>query len=501
MDLSRSFRWVADDLRNLGGSSTVLICLGALVLRFYRLTADSLWLDEVYTVVAWPQKGLRGLFFDPEPHPPLYFVLSNEWLSVFGQSPLAARSLSALFGVGTVLAVIYAGRVVCDRETGVIAGGMVAVSPTFVHFSQTARMYSLWAALTVVSMTALVARLDWDERSGPLYVAGTVAMLYTHAFSVFVVAAQNVYYLLAYPLDAGVDWRDLRGWLRLQATVGALSVPVAAKYAGIVLETTTNGGSTISWVTAPALSDLVRTVLSFGGYLIYYPHVVVGGLSRTLSVGVVAVLLSLSAYGVWANRSDLRVGATGRAPLVLVAWALVPLLLPIVISYAVPIYTRRSVHVVAIPLYLLAAVGLSSLSESSWSLPTGSLRTVVALALLVSLLASTGMYYDTDSSENWEGAVTYVERHEAPGDVVVATPSYASRPVEYYYDGESRRVITWTHGRSVGSLPDTERIWLVSRYPDQGEGLRQALDAEWHVRRDEQFGHVRVSLFVANETG
>src|SRR3974390_808274 len=100
----------------------VVPALMALVFRFTGLTFDSLWLDEGYQTVvgaygqplpdflrlpaqafiyrpgppAGPSQMLSNFRrVDPLP-PPLYQLILNRWIALFGGSDMAVRSLSAI---------------------------------------------------------------------------------------------------------------------------------------------------------------------------------------------------------------------------------------------------------------------------------------------------------------------------------------------------------------------------------------------------------------------
>src|SRR5581483_22132 len=97
---------------------------------------------------------------------------------------------------------------------------LLALAPFHVVEAQEARNYALLALLAACSYYCFLRLL---ERPGPWllagYVAATAAMLYTHLFGLFVLAAQIVYVAALLLLRAwrGQRWRDdaLRWTVRL----------------------------------------------------------------------------------------------------------------------------------------------------------------------------------------------------------------------------------------------------------------------------------------------
>src|SRR5258705_1846896 len=97
---------------------TNLILAGILVvaalLRFWALDKQSLWLDELHTMIeAAPALSFKELFYYLsccDQHPPLYFFVEKLLFIVFGHTSLVARTLSALIGIGSVWLMYLLGK-------------------------------------------------------------------------------------------------------------------------------------------------------------------------------------------------------------------------------------------------------------------------------------------------------------------------------------------------------------------------------------------------------
>jgi hypothetical protein len=113
-------------------------------LRFAGLGSQPLWLDEGYSWWDAHQTlaDLWSLVPQCDPHPPLYFVLLKAWTDALGDGTVALRALSALLGVATTVAVVFAGREI-DRRIGWVAGLLFALTPFQVEFGHEARPYTL----------------------------------------------------------------------------------------------------------------------------------------------------------------------------------------------------------------------------------------------------------------------------------------------------------------------------------------------------------------------
>ncbi len=209
----------------LGGA----IALGA-ALRFWQLDLKPLWLDEVITALFSlghsysdvPQEtffplALLNQLFALQPgvsdaqiiqtvtvessHPPLFFCLMYRWLSWLNPGEdwvWALRSLPALFGVGAIAAIYWLNRVAFSANAGLMAAGLMAVSPFAVYLSQEARHYTLPTLLISLALTGLV-QMQQDlqqQRMRPWvwigWVLANLLGLYTHYFMLLALAAQVV---------------------------------------------------------------------------------------------------------------------------------------------------------------------------------------------------------------------------------------------------------------------------------------------------------------------
>lgn len=138
-------RWVNHDM-------IIVILFTALILRLILLN-QSLWLDEATTALV-AKMSLSDLFTKFLPgdfHPPLYYLIINQWTKLFGYSEVSLRFPSILFGVASVFIVYLIGKEFFDKKVGLIASLLLATSGLHIYYSQEARMYSL--ATFLVSLT------------------------------------------------------------------------------------------------------------------------------------------------------------------------------------------------------------------------------------------------------------------------------------------------------------------------------------------------------------
>jgi mannosyltransferase len=177
-----------------------LIALGCAV-RFASLGVQSYHHDEVITVA----RVIPGSFGDmldrvksSESNPPLYYVLAWGWAKAFGTGEAAMRSLSALFGVGTIPLAYWAGAELSSRRAGLVAAALVAVNPMLIWYSQEARSYAVLVFFCAASLLFFARALRTrDGRDLALWALASALALCSHYFAVFAVGIEALWLLLA----------------------------------------------------------------------------------------------------------------------------------------------------------------------------------------------------------------------------------------------------------------------------------------------------------------
>ena len=104
----------------------LLACAG--LVYFYRIDRASFAASEAYSIFSATQNNVRAvvaasLSFDPG-KPPLYQLLLHGYLSVFGVSEFAARSLSACLALVTTLSIYELGAESVSKRVGLFAAAL-----------------------------------------------------------------------------------------------------------------------------------------------------------------------------------------------------------------------------------------------------------------------------------------------------------------------------------------------------------------------------------------
>ncbi|MGK7940366.1 MAG: glycosyltransferase family 39 protein [Crocosphaera sp.] len=145
-----------------------------------------------------PIGTVYGLAKEEAQLPPLYFLIVKFWVSLFGNSIIITRSISALLGlIACFIMYLLCRELFKLNLIAWIGMALLSISPFYVIYSQEARPYSLWL-LTTLSSSLMLLRalrinnlLNWGG-----YSLTIILGLYTSPFSLFLSLGQGVYVYL-----------------------------------------------------------------------------------------------------------------------------------------------------------------------------------------------------------------------------------------------------------------------------------------------------------------
>jgi len=173
----------------------LLILLLAGALRIYDLGGESLWLDETISIVNARQSLsdiLTGAPKRRELNPPLYVLMLHGWVRLVGDSPIAVRVPSAIFGIAAVAVLFLVGLELRGAALGLAVAFLSTISYFLIRYAQEARTYSLLVLLSAISYYFFIRMIRRGETGGATvgYAVSTALLLYTHYHAAFLVLAQ-----------------------------------------------------------------------------------------------------------------------------------------------------------------------------------------------------------------------------------------------------------------------------------------------------------------------
>ncbi len=542
---------------------SLMAILLAFALRVDALAAQSLWNDEG-TSVALASLSIEAIINGAarDIHPPLYYLLLHFWMPFAGNTEYAVRFLSVIAGVLIVAFVFRIAYFLFDARVARLAALLAALSPFQVYYSQEARMYiwvTLWAAVSMLAMLMLFKRrvgsrqlaVGRNPESEPesslstihnplpasalvwiLYIAATVAMLYTQYVGAFIVLAENLAFglWLIFAIRARSSFvvrpssfvvrppsfvkHSRAFWLAAQLIIGLAFLPWFL-FAGGQLATWPSISEPLD---LPTLVWRVLNVFSVGltldGDLATIASILFGGL-LLLGCWRSTVPLSHCATVSLPHRPIVPLPHCPTVPLSycstvpLLLWTLVPIAAMYIVSLTRPAYNPKFLLLATPAFYILAARGLSfvlRLSSSIFRLSSFVLCSVVILAGSALSLFN----YHTDpryARDDYRTILRFIDAHERAGDGILVNAPGQIDVVRYYWRGNQQLFLLprmrppdprATRADVDEMLGKTERLFAIYWATDQSDPARLVetrLAERAFKARDEWHGNVRLALY------
>ncbi len=380
-------------------------------------TSDEVW--SVNTVLS--DNVISALKADV--HPPFYFQLLNAWVSLFGQSERAVRSLSGLLYVLGVLALYCLARELYGDELALLSAALYACSPLAILSAQFARMYALLSFLSIVS-TLLYVQFWVKDRTNfwrlTAFVVVNALGTFTHIAFFFTLFGQIIFHLFYQ-----------RARFKKFAVAVCLSViPYLLFWAPVFLRQLGTSAEGLAWVKKPRMSMLLDVLFLYGGVL-------------WLLLPVVLYLAWRRGIRFWKEASSL--------PFLLLAFTIFP---PLLISVIKPVFNSR-LAIVGLHLFALGVAPFFRHITGKHVLPlvlvflTGSFMVAVRPA--------------AEACDN-RALATYLVQNTRDNDVVIFT-SLTRMPVDYYLaQSGSRKLFETSFPAEIDRHPGYEgRITDPSR--------------------------------------
>jgi mannosyltransferase len=268
-----------------------------LALGFYQLGRPQLWRDELasWSLASRPVSSLFTTARHTNATQLTYYMLLHFWITAFGDSADAMRTLSVLAMAAAAACVALLGRRLAGARAGLVSGLVFALVPSVSRFAQEVRFYAIEVLVATLATLLLVRALD--RPSAPRWLGYAVCLVvvgYVDLVALSVVAGHAVGAALRWwrDRDAGQLWFVL-------AAAGALAACLPLVVAG-----SAQARNQIAWIPRPGL-DL--TDFAFFGRNLFY----------STSVAAALIIVAVLAWAV-AWREAAFMTALAIAPAVVV---------------------------------------------------------------------------------------------------------------------------------------------------------------------------------------
>lgn len=397
----------------------IIIILGlGLILRLISLN-QSLWIDEATSALT-TKMSLLDFFnkFSPgDFHPPLYYLTLRIWSLFFGISEIAIRSLSILFGIGTIYIVYLIGKSILNKNAGLITALLLATSGLHVYYSQEARMYSMSTFLVVFSIY-LFTRIIQLQQASFFHDKGRVGEWVIFSAIIGLIGLTDYLPLIILPVFwiYAIYTKQKPNWWKKFITSHIILIILALLWSPIFLKQLASGITTTN--TSPAWVQVLGT-FSLKDILLIPVKFAIGRVSfdnKLLYGSVVLIVLGIFGYLAIKSLKSLK-----NLKLVYL-WLLVPLILALILSIKLPVLNYFRFLFVLPAFYLVIAAGI-----------THTRKFLLVIIILLSLITS--FMYLTNPKfqrEDWRVAVSYIQNNKSPNSVVIF-PANSQMEAYHYY--------------------------------------------------------------------
>ena len=449
---------------------------GALLLRLYRLAAQSLWLDEGSTW-ALIQASWATLFADlvsPAAAYPLYHLLLKAWVALAGDSEWALRLPSAvagavavgiLFGVARHFARMHQRDSRATFAFSLAAAVLMSTAPFAIWYAQEAKVYSMLLVASILLLWATLRVVQHPTRRAWLTLLGIALLsIFLHRLAILLVLAIAVVWLWLAP--AAQTWR-----VRLLGGAAVLATSV-----GLVLLMARGLGSDIAetgaYIPATPMLALKLTLLRFsldrgpGEFPLWW-------IVPFLMLGTVGLYLLL--------RDARQPRPQSHAARVLLCFLCVPTGLFLAQLGATRLFEARYLLLIYPAWLLLLVYPLLHPARVVRGLSGVLLAGVLLVHGLALTQAQYGIFSGDPVKEQYREAIAEVATRMHPDDLIVLHPAYI-RPLYDYY-----------MARHTSDTPPEPVTFDAFKH-----GQHEFTMRDWYAARREAFaGYYRSFLIIA----
>ncbi|MEI6020284.1 MAG: glycosyltransferase family 39 protein [Bacteroidota bacterium] len=378
----------------------LLILLAGAFLRFYHINFQSLWDDELATLIETDPtlkfKAAIQTYMEFDNMPPLYLLLLRYTFIVFGHTALVLRSFSALLGIASIGAMYLLAKSIYNKRSAYIAATFLAFNYFQIFYAQEGRPYTFFTLFTILSFYRLVLYFQNNSLKNALYYAlFTLLMLYGQYVALFAMAAQGLI-ILVFLIFFQKEKKGTFFWHFLLAYIIVL-----IGYLPALPQLIKNAGIQSSWIPFPP-PDV------FSGFFKEF----FGNSELILPLVYLAIILFFTQLLRSSEKNEqAQISETNswqKLPftfLILALWISVYLLIPLIRTYtSIPILVPRYFNPIIPAICLMAGIGIAEIKSK-----------IIQITFMVLLVAFTitdlfviKRYYNTPGKPQYRDNAAFV---------------------------------------------------------------------------------------------
>ncbi|MFC2137850.1 glycosyltransferase family 39 protein [Bacteroidota bacterium] len=467
----------------------LVIIIANLILKAYNLSGASLFLDETSQIMMSFMDFQETIEYSLEnPNAPVYTLLLNIWIKIFGISEVATRWLSVILSTAIIPILYFFCKRFFNHTCAIIAILFFSVSNLQMHYSHDVRSYALVSLLVTISFYLFLSILEKQNWKKLLwYTVVNSLLLYTHLTSVFVLPVQFIILLWFIKQKPRVF---------IQVTISQIISVVLLSF--WFLSNTWFGGSETTWMAKPG-------IINFFEMYYFFFNKNLGSIIVLLTIIIFIILLIKNKKFKSINFNS------GYKIYTVVLWAFLPVIIMFLLSvFYNPRFIPRYMLYTSIGAYIGFAYLLSLKTFPVW------LRWILVTLFLVG--SSARLDLNPSKGEEWKPAMEYYNKIKTPGTITIVSSWYQWMSFSYYYKPElfknykstlyklSTENISFANGIGVLDYYDTKDfdnlILILSHYKvaDPEEVMLNDLLNMYPVTESKEFQGIRIFVFdIKNE--
>lgn len=391
----------------------MLILLLAAILRFYHIDYQSVWLDEIHTMIeSNPDTSFSDVYNSinvSEQMPPLYFYSIYFVFKIFGYTTFVARLYAAFLGLISIFLIYKLGKELYSKKVGIIAALLLCVNPFHLFYSQEARPYILLLIFTLLSFLYLVKFLKKvDLKNAVLFGFFAGLMLLTHFFGIFVLIAQSFLILIFLIL---CEKKSRSSFFKNAVVSGFIAVVLFLPAFSILKRV-----SEIKtfWIQPINLDTIIQVFKDFCGnsdFMLYF-----------IIISILYYLIMIfKCNKINKTYSDIVANKQVFSFIVLITWIVLVLAIPIIRSYLVLPMIQSRYFVVILPAFIIiVAIAIQRIQNQKIEI------TIIALVSLVSIyeIVIKNNYYLAINKAQFRETTQFVLKNKKDNDPIYSTISW-----------------------------------------------------------------------------
>jgi uncharacterized membrane protein len=340
-----------------------LIVVAASFLRLYRLDFQSLWYDELHSIIPTnPQYSIASIIeYCKLDQPPAFFLMLHAWFKILPYNEYTGRLFAAFIGILGIIAIFFLGKEIHSKTAGLFASGLTAINWFHIYFSQELRFYTLLFLGTALSFLFFIRCYKKATRLNYFfYCICSIILVYTHYYAMVVLASQLLIFLIMVMFFKRRETKFIICSLISGLVIALAFIP----WLPVVLA---DNQTTSFWISEPKIYFLAVYLYVYMGKDYY-------AIIMTLILGVLFLMYVFSLY----KQRVAQDIYTKAIMAILLLWAFLSFFIPYLYSLmAIPMLQERYTIIALPALMIMFSIGWSLIKNQK-------VRTFVAISIVIS---------------------------------------------------------------------------------------------------------------------